>query len=47
MKVDFARKMITRAHALLQMSAQRKLNLRDDKENEEMIKNVSFFHFFV
>ncbi len=47
MKVDFARKMTARAHALLQMFTQKELNLRDDKENEEMIKDVSFFHFFV
>ncbi len=47
MKADFARKIITRAYALLQMFTQRGLNLRDDKENEEMIKNVSFFYFFV
>ncbi len=47
MKVNFARKIIARAYALLQMFTQRELNLRDNKENEEIIKNVSFFHFFV
>ncbi len=47
MKVNFAREIIIRAYALLQMFTQRELNLRDNKKNEEMIKNVSFFHFFV
>ena len=46
MEADFAREMTARAHALLQMPAQRGLDLRDGKEDEEMTGGVSSFHFF-
>ena len=41
MEADFAREMTARAHALLQMPAQRGLDLRDGKEDEEMTGGVS------
>ena len=47
MKVDFARKITARAYTLLQMLAQKELNLRENKKNEKIFKNVKFFHFFV
>ncbi len=47
MKVDLTRKITARTYALLQIFARKELNLRDNKENEEITKSVSFFHFFV